>query len=272
MLKLAFLLVLITSVGIAYAGTVTLTGTCTQQLNQNALSFSLHNSGNDSAFDVVVVPVMGSLRGAAYESNSLGPGRTFNFTEPIVQHANGSYAYYFTTSYEQGSSSFDAVFPCMARFGNNANGDIGLGYSVSQDGMNYTVYVSVQNNGSADITDNVSLMLPQSFVYVSQPFELVNASAHGTAGASFTVRSSAAGSYSGAAVSNYQVNGTNIASMISIVLAPEGTAQGPVSGVSVLSLFELSSIIIIVMLLLLIARAIARKGPEWMRNRVKGSS
>ncbi len=270
MQKFTLFLVVFLALVPVYAGTVTLTGTCTQQ-SQGLINFSLFNSGNDSALLVSVTPHVHAVNSSVYTTNSIGPGQMFSFVVQTAQHNNGSYVYYFSVRYSQTGSVFYAVFPCSTVFGNGTVGSVAMNYSLSYYNTNYTIYVYVHNYENFGIADNISLILPQDFNYITQPFYTVEIPAGGNGTAVLKVRSNATGSYSGAIVSNYLANGTDHASLLNIILTPQSTQQAK-SFISLNSLFELFAVLVIALLILLIARAFAKKGPGWMRKHVKESN
>lgn len=267
--RLPFLLAAAIVIGTVAASTVTLTGTCTQQANRNILNFSLANNGNGTAYNVAVTPVEQGVAGALLPINAISPGHASNISALVANPGNGTFVYYFSVLYDQGASAFYAVFPCFVSFGNAQRGNVSLAYSYSYGNNTYSINVSAYNNGISSISDNISLILPNSFSYVSGESSIVNIPPNGTAYASFRVRDSAPGSYSGAIASDYRYNGTNRANMLDIVLEPV-LAEG--SSLPTGQLFELFAVVIVAFLLVLIARAVSRKSIMKMRERVKGNS
>jgi len=113
-------LTLILLIGIASAGTVTLSGGCPPAvISNNAISFSLSNSGNDSAFNLVLTPFIQTAESvnSSYAINSLGPGASaiVNVSVKNIREPGTSGAY-FILEYQQGSAVFAAVFPCLVHF------------------------------------------------------------------------------------------------------------------------------------------------------------
>jgi len=145
LLIIAAALLLLT--GLPNAGTVTFTGSCTKAaLNSTVISFKLLNSGNDTAYNLFIVPNVrdASPENSSYGINTMTPGsqKTLNITLVNVT-ARGTYASYFITTYQQGSSVFTAVFPCHLDFYSATVSHVYLTSSVSQQSNRTTFCNSV---------------------------------------------------------------------------------------------------------------------------------
>ena len=154
--RIAILIVavaLVSAMGISDGGTVTLTGTCTSAIltpSSNSITFSISNSGNDSAVGVSVTPVFPGMSVAATGSSQtlLPPGGILSYLfESSGMPENGSYAGHFYVTYDQGQSQFHAIFPCMVDIGGIATSDITVS-SVKQL-QNGSIVVAVDNSGNA---------------------------------------------------------------------------------------------------------------------------
>jgi len=113
---------------LAFAGTVVLTGTCASVVKNNTVNFSIANSGNDSAYGLIVNPyISGANVIGNYSIARLDPGSTANFAVRLSNiTAKGTYVDYFVVDYQQGSSFFSAMFPCWLEFGVSATSPIYL--------------------------------------------------------------------------------------------------------------------------------------------------
>lgn len=169
----AFILAVLAVSGFAEAGTLTLSASCSKQLNGNTLVFSISNSGlsNDTAYSIGIQPVIAGVGTAnAWRAvNVLTPGEGANITIALSNMtARGTYAGYFIATYRQGMDFFTTVFPCLVSFKNATVSQVYLSPSVMA-GANSTVSVatSVMNAGGTNVTANVSLILPPTFSYLT---------------------------------------------------------------------------------------------------------
>ena len=88
---------------LAFAGTVVLTGTCASVVKNNTVNFSIANSGNDSAYGLIVNPyISGANVIGNYSIARLDPGSTANFAVRLSNiTAKGTYVDYFVVDYQQ---------------------------------------------------------------------------------------------------------------------------------------------------------------------------
>ncbi|MGC8676563.1 MAG: CARDB domain-containing protein [Candidatus Micrarchaeia archaeon] len=205
----------------AFAGTVVLTGTCADVVKNSTVNFSIANSGNDSAYHLIVNPyISGANVIGNYSIARLNPGSAANFAVRLSNiTAKGTYVDYFVVDYQQGNSFFSAMFSCWLEFGVSATSPIYLNsyflYANSSVGL---VNVSVMNAGTSLINATISLLVP-AYVHVigaaSKQLTLVpgNVShlqfkidAKGMDGVSFD----------GAVYASYSRNGINFATQPSI--------------------------------------------------------
>ncbi len=157
--------------GVAYAGTVTLTGTCTYLQRQGMINFTIANSGNDTAYSMAVIPFIKNARAdpAYYTIRSLGPGQS---NESDISLGNitmdGSYVDYFLVGYQQGSQSFFSVFPCMVNFGRTAVSLVQIiGANVTSSQGAYNITAEMINEGHGPIDANVTIILPPTFAFAN---------------------------------------------------------------------------------------------------------
>lgn len=155
----------------ASAGTVTLTGTCVPQpANSSSLVFNIANSGNDSTAQMVVNP---SVIGANVSSQSVNVGALQPDSNATVEtnltdiSEPGTHAVYYTVVYQQGTSIFSSVFPCLVPIRGNTTSSLEMAVnSTLSDSGTDIVNVTVYNAGQP-VTANVFLALPPLFSYAN---------------------------------------------------------------------------------------------------------
>ncbi len=255
------LLVFILVIGMVSAGTVTLSGGCTPTvINSNTITFTLSNSGNDSAFNMVLTPFIQTAQAtnSTYSINSLGPGGSATINVSVTKVGEpGTSGAYFVLEYQQGTSVFAAVFPCLVHF-----------FSASSSAVLLTENSTVYKNGTAlakvtaineagiPIAANVSLVIPPSFSYLSSKFHVVNLTSFGSANVTFALSYPAGqvASYSAAAFVHYLQNGTSYAYFIPFVIKPP-----PLTSSYAPTLIEGGAAAAVVIVILLIAASLMRK-------------
>ncbi len=153
---------------VSYAGgsSVTLTGSCPQQIVssvQNVLVFNLTNSGNGTATNLYLYPV---LSGASTFNNVvqlpvIAPGAQYsenfylrNFSLP------GSYVEYFIANYTQGAANFSTFFTCMMSVNHSAPGPIHILYVNRSNGA---FDVILLNYFGTTINATMHVQVPSSF-------------------------------------------------------------------------------------------------------------
>lgn len=175
--------------GILHAGTVVLTGTCDQTpitTNHSYNSFSLLNSGNETATELIVIPdfSVGTPVNISQSIAALTPRQ--NITENFYfknLSAPGTYAGAYEVSYSQGASSFFTTFPCTINLFKSTTSLIRISnINIS----NSDLKLSIVNLGRSPIKANVSLILPQSF-YSTPPNATVNIGASSAMNISFSI-------------------------------------------------------------------------------------
>ncbi len=208
----------ILALGLANAGTVTLTGTCNKTSNVNVVNFTLSNSGNDTAESLLLSPMFVSASPAnrTYALSALGPSQSHLFTLPLSNvTANGGYTDYFILSYEQGTSAFTAVFLCSLDFGAAPASQLYVTTNVTQGTGSDLVNVSVFNGGASAIDSNVTLVIPPAFLYLSSVSSSVRIGPYQTAHVAFNLSLPSSGQefYQGGAVASYTSNGEHYSSL-----------------------------------------------------------
>ncbi len=209
--------------GMASAGTVSLTGTCSNGVISNAsnyTTFSLLNSGNETATSLLVLPKFAggtALNGSeSLQSISPGQNRTMkfyfnNFSTP------GSYAGSFTVAYSQDTSSFFVLFPCILNFVNHTSSVVDVS-GINQSGN--TINVSLVNLGSSTLNVRVAMLLPPEFnAYPSNQSVALQPGAMQKVGFSFTHPPLSQVSYGIAASASYDANGLHYTTIRQSVLS-----------------------------------------------------
>ncbi len=260
--KLLVLVAALLLVQFSMAGTVTLTGTCPSAVAVNKTSiftFTMSNSGNDSALNLALTPSFTgfSSRNSTETIQFLGPGssKTLDFYVYNFSH-NGSYAEYFSAQYAQGSSQFNAVFPCLVDVGAPVQSQVMIkGVSNSGD----TLTVSLQNIGASTLQNvSVSGILPQGFSVSpeSQATTLLPGE-NSTMEFSLSKPQLSGASYTAAVSASYTLSGVHYSSLSTFVLnfypstqSPSGLAPQP------LSPFTITGIIIVIIIILIIVSII----------------
>ena len=259
MKKLFLLSVIIFIFGVSYAGTVTLTGTCTKALSQNNIVFSLSNSGNDTAYNIHVIPTIyyAQTNSSYYVSPSIGPNDAF-VTNVLLQNitANGTYIDYMTVAYQQGGSVFSALFPCSASFNTQTSSQVLLSKNITYLNGIYYINVTAFNAGKIGITPNISIILPEGFSYLNQNYNKTYIPGLSHQNYIFKVKNNVGGSYSGAVAAQYTDNGLNYGTFLSFVLGQEAITQKIPGGIN---FFYIGIIAVILILIALIIRAAVKK-------------
>ncbi|MDE1855331.1 MAG: hypothetical protein KGH57_03385 [Candidatus Micrarchaeota archaeon] len=169
MIKAALFLTLLSFfLGLVSAGTVVLTGTCSNLSPHNTtLLFSLRNSGNETAFNLTAVPFINGAAStnSSYTINSMPPGANDTFAIGISNITEaGAHPARIVTLYTQGLDHFTAVFPCLLYFFNITASELALAiYSSPLQNGNAFVGVTATNLGSNTLYANISLVLPPAF-------------------------------------------------------------------------------------------------------------
>ncbi len=260
-----FLLVLMVSIiGIASAGTVTFIGTCTQNVtSQNHLSFNISNIGNDTAYTIRMNPVVaGASQPPAFTANSLGPGQHYTFSLNLTNvTALGSYVDYIPVTYQQGPATFTAIFPCLLNFGPIARANSVLSYQLNNTNGQYQINASVYNFGNYTFNASVSLILPQGFIFLSPRSVNLTVPSLETKYVHFLLSNPGPGPSSGVIESQYVNDGIHYAGMEDIEFANAASVSAGSSSISLSrsDLFALAAVLIVILFVVLIIRAQLRK-------------
>jgi hypothetical protein len=176
-------------IGIAGASTVTLTGTCYSGIISNPnnyLQFNLTNSGNGTATNLVITPL---IDGAIPNNTTImipfvAPGSTYaeriymhNFTTP------GSFVERFLVRYTQGTSTFTTIFPCLADFLRGAQSILTI---TNLGKTSNNVFVNISSGADFPIDAQITVYAPPSFS-VSPSYRNVSIASNSNASASFVV-------------------------------------------------------------------------------------
>ena len=170
-LQLAIIFI-VALLGMASASTVTLTGTCSSGIinsSNDHITFNITNSGNGTATELLLEPVIDGATVAPNNSTILiplvAPGGTYservymsNFTMP------GSYVERFIARYSQGSSTFETIFPCLVDMGQGAHSLL----SVAPTNRNGNVSVNITSIATYPINAIVSIYAPPEFTVSQQ--------------------------------------------------------------------------------------------------------
>lgn len=219
------LLLLIFLVQVNHAGTVILTGTCDSTLaSGNAINFSLVNKGNDSAYSLMLSPIVFGAKpdNNTYSISSLSPNQNVTTMVHLVNiTGKGSFVDAFILDYQQGQQTFTALFPCLVNIGNATSSELHIYASSQVNSSNVArVSVNVTNAGNNQISVNVSALVPPTFGKHSNTSYIITLDPFQTKNLIF-VYSLPPGqvSYSAAITANYLFKGLNHASLATITVS-----------------------------------------------------
>ncbi len=166
MVNMRFFLLAIAAVslfGLAGAGTVTLTGTCPTSLSRssNYIFFNISNSGTDPALNMQIVPDLTgfSTYNASETISVLGPTQAVTKYFYIYNFSyNGTYVEAFLAKYDQGSSTFYAVFPCPVSIGSGTTPMAVISSITESPGD--VLNVTVANGYNTPVSATLSVVAP----------------------------------------------------------------------------------------------------------------
>jgi hypothetical protein len=240
--------------GIASAGTVTLTGSCRTMSHNMSINFTISNSGNDSAFHLVITPVLknAEIQSSIYVIDSLGPDSSNTLEINVTKiDEKGISPAYFLTSYQQGTDVFSAIFPCLFTFGNVTQSQLLMTphVSVNPNG-NTTIVMSVFNAGPTPIDANVSFVAPPALAYLSNKSYQESIAPLSSKNVTFKVlfKPSLQGSFSVVSFAQYVQDNLSHTSMSSFILSQPSSQQAP---------FELIITVLAVIVIIAVAALIA---------------
>ncbi|MGC8669598.1 MAG: hypothetical protein ACP5TL_00380 [Candidatus Micrarchaeia archaeon] len=151
-MRFLYLLLIATLFGYAFASTtVTLSGSC-QNLQINSsnpyLFFRLSNEGNGVASSVIVEPLFNgfSTYNGSFGINQLEPNSTYEFYFKLYNFSeNGSFVEPIIVDYQQGSSSFAALFPCVVSVGKPTHSLLEVSSSQFKSGILNVTLINIAN-------------------------------------------------------------------------------------------------------------------------------
>ncbi|MGI0141053.1 MAG: hypothetical protein ACREBF_00150 [Candidatus Micrarchaeales archaeon] len=250
------LIAIVLLLGIANAGTVTLTASCSTNLQPgNVLNFSIINTGNDTAYNLLFTPMIHGAQpeNQTYTLTSLSPNvKTLIPVELVNRTRTGTYVDSFTLAYQQGTQTFTALFPCMVNLGQPTTSGVYLNVNTTSGNGMATVNVSVFNGVQNDFTVNVSALVPPSISFASAPNYIVQIGPYQTKHVVFALTyPQGVASYGGAIVSHYIYNNLSYSNLVSISIA-----NAPKNTTGSISTTLIGATALVVVVVLLIARSI----------------
>jgi len=254
--------------GITHAGTVVLTGTCSNYVTNNTIYFALSNSGNDSAYNLILSPLLTNATpmNSSYSINALNPGQNVSVQVKLKNISmQGTYADVFVLAYQQGSSSFSAIFPCLLSYPRSTTSEIYSTAHVSAIKGEGFINVSLFNAGRENITGNLSLIIPPTLSYISKSSYSFKLSPYNTSNMSFSVKlPQGVASYTGAVAVSYLLNGLHYSNMATFQIG------NPASSALIYTYYIviIIGVVIIAIILILLLRSIRRKGKAVANNTI----
>jgi len=245
---------------LAHAGTVILTGSCNATLVNSSIVFSLSNSGNDSAYNLIISPLVEGATplNTSYPINVLAPGQTKTIYVKLTNFGlNGSYVDAFYVTYQQGFSFFSAVFPCLVYINKPTVSPIYEVVRTTPLKNMVIVNVSLFNAARTPINGTVSLVIPPTLSFISNKSYGFTLQPYTNESFTFKLQSPNNGaSYSSAAVANFNMSNLHYSSMATFSITPY------VANSALLSPLEITAAVIAIILLMalfLLARSIKNK-------------
>ena len=274
MKSLVFLILLSIMVGVVGASTVTLTGTCYSGIitePNNYIVFNLTNSGNGTATNLVITPMIN----VATPNNTtvtipfVGPGVTYsekiylwNFTSA------GSFVEQFAVRYSQGTNQFTTIFPCLADFLVGAQSLVGI---TNLGRTSSGVFVNFTNTAPYTVNTQATIYAPPSFL-VSPLSSNSSVQPHGnvTEGFEVTPPQITDAEFPIAVGVSYVVNGVHYSTLAvtSITFAgiPASSKLPQLGGTLLIISLLLAIIIIIILIVLSIIYSRKKKEKEKLSN------
>jgi len=250
----------LTFLNLVHAGTVILTGSCNATLVNSSIVFSLSNSGNDSAYNLIISPIVEGATplNTSYPMNVLAPGQTKTIYVKLTNFGlNGTYADTFVVAYQQGPSFFTAVFPCLVSINKPAVSPIRENVETTSLKNVVIVNVSLFNAERAKINGSLYLIVPPTLSFISNKSYSFSLSNYSEENFTFKLEPPKSGvSYSSAAVASFNMSNLHYSSMVTFSITPY------VAKSALLSPLEITAVIIAIILLIalfLLARSIKNK-------------
>ena len=263
MLKFNILLsifALLAFLNLAHAGTVTLTGSCNATLVNSSIVFSLSNSGNDSAYNLIISPIIEGATpvNTSYSISVLSPGQTKTLYVKLTNFGlDGTYVDAFYVTYQQGFSFFSAVFPCLVFINKSTVSPIYEVVRTTPLKNMVIVNVSLFNAARTPINGTISLIVPPTLPFISNKSYGFTLQPYTNESFTFKLQSpNNDASYSAAAVASFNISNLHYSSMATFSIIPYVAKSVP------LSPLEITTIIIAIILLIalfLLARSIKNK-------------
>jgi len=245
---------------LAHAGTVILTGSCNATLVNSSIVFSLSNSGNDSAYNLIISPLVegATLLNTSYPINVLAPDQTKTIYVKLTNFGlNGSYVDAFYVTYQQGFSFFSAVFPCLVYINKPTVSPIYEVVRTTPLKNMVIVNVSLFNAARTPLNGTISLIVPPTLSFISNKSYGFTLQPYTNESFTFKLQSPNNGaSYSSAAVASFNMSNLHYSSMATFSITPY------VANSALLSPLEITTLIVAIILLIalfLLARSIKNK-------------
>lgn len=248
--------------GLAFAGTVSITGTCQSNLLPgNVLNFTIINTGNDTAYGLTLSPSISgaSLLNNTYAISSLPPNIKVPILIPLVNiGVQGTYVDSFMLTYQQGTSTFTALFPCLINLGKATTSGIYLSVNASSSSGRGALNVSIFNGVRENFSVNVTALFPPSFVFSTSKSYTVNLGPYQTKNVffDFTYPSGQA-SYAGAVAGSYISANATYSSFAPIIISGSSHASA-----NPVNLVFVGGGLVVLLIILLILRSILVKRPK----------
>ncbi len=237
----------------AYAGTVSLTGTCSYTTGNPYVNFTLSNNGNEAATNInVAADLSGALvRDKNYYIGLLGSNSLASMSFDLAPIGIGGYAGYFNVSYDQSGTVEDSVFPCMFYFGKETHGRLVMNNTVRENGNVANVDVSVANPTGSDTQIMLQIILPEGVVTPVEEYSGAMINADSSKNFAFELDGvSPEASDTGFIILSYENQSYHFSSISSFVVKGNATTSKS-SKISLLPFYLFSSLAIILFALIL---------------------
>ena len=158
------ILVLISFLAFATAGVITLQTNCS--FSNSTLYFTIKNIGNETAYEVNVIPIFEGKEYASIGKHDLPPGDSLSFKLPLQIAENGSYFSALSIGYSDSSGvpaftlahcifSYGLPSPSLLLLSQPKLGFLGSG--------KYKLDINITNLGRTPINSTLFILLPLSF-------------------------------------------------------------------------------------------------------------
>jgi hypothetical protein len=214
---LLIIISLLLSSGMASADTITLTGTCSSGLinaTNDHIAFNLSNSGNGTATNILLIPQLSgaSTYNGTVSANILPPDGSVLFSVPLSNFSYpGDYAENFLIEYDQGSSQFIALFPCLVPIIRGSQSPV-IAEGISNSGGH--AYNATLIDPSSAVNATVQIIVPQELVANPTSINVhISPSKPSTINFNVSPIQSLVGSFTSAIETSYVLNGVHYASL-----------------------------------------------------------